>query len=816
MYILKLSALALVPILVAMVVYIVDKDTKAKELPYMVKQIIIGVLFGLVACLASQFGVSTQGVIMNVRGASPLTAGLLFGGPAGLISGFIGALYRWISVYWGVGAYTRVACSLGTLLAGIFGAICRKFMFDNKKTSWLYGLILSMTTEVIHMLLVFVTHMNEMERAFEIVRTCAIPMILANGISVMLSILFVSKISEEKSKIKVNRSISQTFSVSLFTSILIAYLVTSRFTFVLQNSIGYSNVENLLSIAAKDIKADIDEQSDKNLLTITRKVTSEIEKSDILDSLEQSKEKTRTRIQDLTEKYDVSEINIVNKDGIIALSSKKEFDNFNFREKRNGQARDFINLLTGDEKEWVQPYGPIDYDASIKMKYAAVALTTGGFIQVGYDSEQFHKFIDDNIDNSARHRHIEKTGLVFILDENTNSIVSAPKEFIPDHVCGEILKNLDPQNDFTVMEVKNTNNDKYFFMQTHSEGYVIVSCIPQKEALFSRDVSVYIGVFMQIVVFTMLFILVYLLIKKKIVDNIHKINQSLSRITSGNLNTVVDVRTNEEFSSLSDDINTTVEKLKGYIAEAEERIAKELEFARTIQHSALPTLIPPYDNRSEFDIFAMMNTAKEVGGDFYDFYFVDDETLAFLIADVSGKGIPAAMFMMTAKTIIKSLAESGLSVSETFTKANKKLCESNEAEMFVTSWMGFLNIKTGVVKFSNAGHNPPIIRHADGTCEYLKSKPGFVLAGMDGVQYKENEFKLEKGDRIFLYTDGVTEATDTNENLYGEDRLLEMLSSCGGKTAREICETVKRDVDDFVGEAPQFDDITTLSLEYKG
>jgi sigma-B regulation protein RsbU (phosphoserine phosphatase) len=211
-----------------------------------------------------------------------------------------------------------------------------------------------------------------------------------------------------------------------------------------------------------------------------------------------------------------------------------------------------------------------------------------------------------------------------------------------------------------------------------------------------------------------------------------------------------------------------------------------------------------------------MHTAKEVGGDFYDFYFIDEDHLAFLIADVSGKGIPAAMFMMRSKTIIKSYAESGMSVEEVFTLANEKLCEGNDAGMFVTAWMGILNIRNGKVLFANAGHNHPLVKHSDGTFEYLKSRAGFVLAGMEGVRYRKNELVLEPGDAIYLYTDGVTEATDLNEELYGEDRLHSILEKYKDETMEVICSEIKKDVDLFAGEAPQFDDITMLALKYNG
>ncbi|MBQ1182552.1 MAG: SpoIIE family protein phosphatase, partial [Phascolarctobacterium sp.] len=306
------------------------------------------------------------------------------------------------------------------------------------------------------------------------------------------------------------------------------------------------------------------------------------------------------------------------------------------------------------------------------------------------------------------------------------------------------------------------------------------------------------------------------LIKKLIVNNIERINDSLTKITDGDLNEVVDVRSHVEFASLSDDINSTVGTLKKYIADAAARIDAELAFAKAIQHSALPSVFPPFPTRKEFDIWATMDTAKEVGGDFYDFYFVNKDTLAFLIADVSGKGIPAAMFMMNAKAVLKSYAESGLDVNKVFTLGNEKLCEGNDAGMFVTAWMGFLNTETGEVTFANAGHNPPLVRHADGSFEYLKARAGFVLAGMEGVKYRKNELQLAPGDVIYLYTDGVTEATNINDELYGEDRLLALLNANKEASMEKLCKLVKEDVFAFAGEAPQFDDITMLALKYCG
>ena len=321
----------------------------------------------------------------------------------------------------------------------------------------------------------------------------------------------------------------------------------------------------------------------------------------------------------------------------------------------------------------------------------------------------------------------------------------------------------------------------------------------------------YVNTFMEILIFAALFVLIYFLIKRIIIDNLRKINKGLAEITNGNLNVTVDVRSNEEFASLSDDINQTVGTLKRYIKEAAARIDKELEFAKQIQYSSLPAVFP---KSNSFKLYAQMITAKEVGGDFYDFYMLGESSVAILVADVSGKGIPAAMFMMRAKTVIRDLAERGLEPDEIFTAANEKLCENNDAGMFVTAWLGILDTKTGLMKFANAGHNPPLYKKNGEKFEYMKARSGMLLAGMEGIKYRKNELQLAPGDRLYLYTDGVTEATDNNTQLYGEQRLLDFVNSLEDTSPESLCKLIKDDVDKFAGTADQFDDITMLAINF--
>lgn len=267
------------------------------------------------------------------------------------------------------------------------------------------------------------------------------------------------------------------------------------------------------------------------------------------------------------------------------------------------------------------------------------------------------------------------------------------------------------------------------------------------------------------------------------------------------------------YISMAEDLGSYVDNLKKVTAE-KERINAELSLAASIQAHMLPCIFPAFPEQNEFDIYATMTPAKEVGGDFYDFFMVDDTHVAAVMADVSGKGVPAALFMVIAKTLIKNHAQNGLQPCDTFTAVNRLLCEGNDAGLFVTAWMGVLDIESGKLTYVNAGHNPPLIRQNKGSFEYLRSRPGFVLAGIETVKYRQNELMLQPGDRLFLYTDGITEATSADMELYGEDRLSEYLNNHAGNSAEDILHGLKSDVDSFVGEAPQFDDMTMLMLDY--
>ncbi|MBR3630524.1 MAG: SpoIIE family protein phosphatase [Oscillospiraceae bacterium] len=295
------------------------------------------------------------------------------------------------------------------------------------------------------------------------------------------------------------------------------------------------------------------------------------------------------------------------------------------------------------------------------------------------------------------------------------------------------------------------------------------------------------------------------------------------KISEGDFDHHAIVHDNDEIGDLAKDFNSMAASLKQYIEDIKkvtaekERIGAELNVATQIQADMLPRIFPAFPERNEFDIYATMDPAKEVGGDFYDFFLIDEKHLALVMADVSGKGVPAALFMVIAKTLIKNRAIMGKGTpSEILYDVNNQLCEGNDAELFVTVWLAILDLETGKGIAANAGHENPAVRRKDGTFELIKNRHSPAVATMENMKFREHEFELFPGDTLFVYTDGVAEATNADNKLYGTDRMVEALDDHAGAALKDMLQGVRQSIDAFVGEAPQFDDITMLGFRYFG
>ena len=410
------------------------------------------------------------------------------------------------------------------------------------------------------------------------------------------------------------------------------------------------------------------------------------------------------------------------------------------------------------------------------------------------------------------------------------------------YALGYTAQDMDPayQEEVARMMTTGERSAVYFYSYTQASGAHTTAAIPVANssgkivALLGVEKAMtalenarrtYVWNVMGITVLAVaLFLLAYIgFLRREVVSPILTIAGEARRFAEDSvarLDLLEQVRKKDEIGALAraigkmeTDIVQYVENLTAVTAE-KERIGAELNVATQIQADMLPRIFPAFPERPEFDIYASMTPAKEVGGDFYDFFLMDDDHLALVIADVSGKGVPAALFMVIAKTLIKNHAQNRETPGEVFTQTNAQLCEGNDAGLFVTAWMGVLEISTGKFVYVNAGHNPPLLKRAGGQYEWLKSRPGFVLAGMEGIRYRENTLELMPGDTLYLYTDGVTEATSSAQELYGEERLQAALNEASELPVSQLLPRIKNCIDTFVGDAEQFDDITMLGLQY--
>lgn len=796
---------AIAVILPVIAVGLIDKYEKNSSKSDVIKispKVLYGVLFGALAIICSKLGITIGKSYVDNTDAVIVIAGTFISGLSGVIAGIVVAAVKLISVSTKMTSITLIADCIAAILAGGLAAFSRKIMFDDKRPNWIMALFNGLIVEILHLMLIFSTNMNRPDKVVGIIQRITVPMIFINALSLLaVSFALYLRTPNLKGIFSIRRaeskSIFETIQIWLLNVIILAFLAVSIFMILFETNLATSQINEEFTIAMEEVTQDVTDASDRYQINLTKMIVSDIEEGD-------------HNLSGLVEWYGVSEINIIDKNGIIVESSNPVFLDFDMRS--GVQSAEFLRMFD-NLSEYAQPYMKISADSNTYMKYAGVKYD-GGIVQMGYNAESFQKTLNKELRDVLKNRHVGNTGFFIVFDENKNTIATSSNfshyyKFAANQID---FKSLVPNK---VMKMY-VNGDQYYCIYNETEGYDLMAFCTVEEAMTTGAISIYIAIFNMILVFSILFVLIYILIKKLVVNQIISMAGSLARITDGDLNEVVNVRSNAEFASLSDDINSTVDTLKRYIDEAASRIDKELEFAKAIQLSAMPNHFPAFPSRKDIDIYARMDTAKEVGGDFYDFYFTGEDIFNFMIADVSGKGIPAAMFMMRAKSVLRGQTIYGHEINEVFSESNDMLCADNEANMFVTAWQGQINLKTGLVSIANAGHNPAIIKRKDGQFEYLKLKPNLVLASMDGIPYRKHEVQLNPGDTVYLYTDGVTEATNLNDELYGEDRLINLLNDRMPIDVKEICDAVKADVDLFVGEAPQFDDITMVAFKFIG
>ncbi len=821
---------ALLVVLATIIFKVLNYKTKFKDLSYWTKQAIYALVFASIAIAATEISSAIDG-LNNTRDAGPIVAGFFFGAPAGIAAGIIAGLERLITgFYISTRMYTNVACSIATMLAGCLAALLRVTTKKGRKIHIVTACTLALVIEIIHMLLIYVTHTEDLQRVITIYRTVVGPMTIANFLAVLLAglsdLLLDRYFNHQKLFVKLKDS--QMSGVIQQTTLIIAVLTfAAGFISInsIQDKISLENIESILSSESKNAsdkgKSLVNYQLGAYANKINKNYDSESsnfaqlfkdlndshdinccegyviddngDEKRVIDGSENVKEKfpqisgdSKPKLEDIDDRGIFKEI--------IDIKIPSGATNFNVTD---GFRYSYVDY--DDKKEVIYSVAKFDYT------YYALALDVS---QAGDCVKAQSPFI---LNNQAY-----ETGSTVLLDYGGGFIASTAGndkrlEIKPEDIG--ILWDISA-NSGKLVKI-NIHNREFYVIAYMDEniGMYCYSLVESDEAELPARVSKYSSSFLFIISVGLIFLVANALIDRLVVRKMEKVGEALDQISGNNLDTKVDVRGFEEFNKLTNGINQTVDRLKGYVEDEKKRINKDLEFAKSIQHGTLPYRFPTTDN---YDLSADMVTAKVVGGDFYDFLPLPNDRLFFLIADVSGKGVPAAMFMMRAEALIKSLVQSSdIPLDKAVTMANNELCANNDAQMFVTCWCAILDVKSGHVDFVNAGHNPPLIKRKNGKFAEIVEKKNFVLAAMPGIPYKKESFDLKPGDEVFLYTDGVTEATDKKQQLYGMPRLLQFMNKFKYNSSKDMINGVLHQLDEFQKGVDQADDITMLMIRYK-
>jgi sigma-B regulation protein RsbU (phosphoserine phosphatase) len=555
-------------------------------------------------------------------------------------------------------------------------------------------------------------------------------------------------------------------------------------------------VDLLLRINYRDVANGFTDRADYQLVTVARDIAKRFGSSGKLGAEDVA---AICAEEEIAELYDIST------NGVVVGGSRL------VGEKVHGeQWSEFLRLLDPDGPESMsQPDRPRTSDGKV-FKYAAARFPDrSGYVEVGWSEERFLKYLRQRAYGYTRSWHIDERGYIVFVD--SSGIVTSHTDMT---LAGKTLREatgLDPAAIPTgTLFRAEIGGMEMFCLAGPVRDYLAILADPVEDAFASRDRFMPRIAVVLLAVFAALFLSVSRMLRKRVTDAVHLIGDTLHRIAGGDLAGRADVRTSLEFAELSNNINATVDALRAAAEERVRRIGAELELAKTIQTSSLPSEPP---ENPVFRLSASMTPAREVGGDFYDHFRLDETRIVFLVADVSGKGITAALYMMTAKGLLKNRLLADRDPAAALAAANAELCRNNPANMFLTAWVGVLDTQTGRLEYANAGHNPPLVRRVDGSVEWLRGKSGPMLAVLGGAAYRSLSVTLAPGDTLFVYTDGVTEAMDPKGELFGEERLEETLRAVPDGDPASVSRVVRAAVAAFAAGAPAADDLTVLAVQ---
>ena len=613
-----------------------------------------------------------------------------------------------------------------------------------------------------------------------------------------------------------SRIVSNRILAVLIASFAILMAITVIFVFLYAKN----RTKSMMSFYLNDLRDYAVFSMDRHLMNDTVRYTKDIESlvaedgAEFFTDAEYDAAAGRYFLRSLEyNKGSMDEINLVDGNGIIRASTVEDYVGYDMHSGE--QSTEFLCLLDGTDV-FVQDIKEMSYDGKTRMRYSGAAFkNTKGFLQVGIKEDTYYLGCENYMITRIRDERVGRTGYYLLLDRE-QKIIGSPR----GAYNGDVFHLPDDPKVLAengrVIKVNIYGADSYVGAKMLHDDIILV-IYPVAEAWETWNVAMLVLITIYAVVFAVLFVFINRLMAKYVVQGVYSLNGSLLKITKGDLNEKADYRESVEFDELSDGINYTVDRLKELIKEADERIDAELKLAARIQNSFIPHKFPAFPDREEFELFAEMIPAKEVGGDFYDYFLIDDDHLALVMADVSDKGIPAAMFMVMAKDKIHhSVMKYCTDVSAAIADVNQELLKENDAGLFVTVWLGVVTLSTGHVDYVDAGHEYPAICRAGGKFAVNEDEHSGPVAALKKMKFDAGSFDLGPEDILYLYTDGVTEANDPDGEMFRVDKMLDALNADTGASVEEIDANVRRAIDEFVKDAPQFDDTTSLVFRYKG
>ena len=791
----KLILTALLSPAVAALILLMKRKGLGSRLSPAVKQLLIGLVFAAIAILSTELGPELNGACISSRDGIVLTAGLFFGGPSGMIAGTLSGLERLIASTWGIGTYSTVACVFSTIATGIIAAALRKWVLHGERPSWKFALGVMVPLQVFHMTMIFVTHLDDSAAAVRVVYSATAPLLAANSIPVFLTALLFSEFKRGGTEKKgdASRSILEILQTRMLVIMAVFLMIGLLLTTSLGIDMGYDSTVQLLRNDLSESAEDLADQFSIILMQICNNAAARINSGSY--DLEQ-----------LAATYCLKEINLTDRNGIVTESNLPE--NIGYDMHSDPESASYLQLLE-DSAIPADIYIPTSLDTESICASIGISLDEG-LMQITADVPTLSSRFSYLLQDFANNIRPGAVGFEVLLGPD-GQYISITKGYTFDSLPQNRLDSLEEDAKPTIVTI----NEKNYFCCCHRDTFTLYAFYPVSNTFLQSGLTIFLTSFLLILLFASIYICLRILLHRLVGQQVTSMADTLSEISAGNLDRTIEVSRGREFISLSRDINKTVETLKHYIEEASNRIDAELKMAAAIQNAALPSVNTVQHQRNDFAIQARMCPAKHVGGDFYDFYFTGENELNLSIADVSGKGIPAALFMMRSMATLRDLSCRDLPLEAVFTNGNTTLCEGNDTVTFVTAWQCRLYTDSGLVEYVNAGHNPPLLRK-EGQFSYLPKTKGPFLGAFAGVSYHRETLQMQPGDVLLLYTDGIVEAQNAAYELYGEKRLLQLLNTHWTDDMQELLNLIYEDVNTFVGNAPQFDDMTLVALQYLG